>query len=94
MLVVYEDLEKRRRENGALFIMDYNTPLEACDLVAKLFVLTETELRTRRKSVLNYWKKDADWAEPWPSNSRVAVKPVVVRLVEQKMNVQLTARRA
>src|ERR1700734_1273658 len=62
IVVTYQDLETQRQENGAFFIMDYNTPLEDCDPVAKFVVPAEYELRRRQQEVIKVFGKEPTFA--------------------------------
>src|ERR1700722_19706698 len=62
IVVTYDSLEAERRENGRMFIMDYNTPLEDCDSVSTLLVYPEQELRERRKRGLRSFLQEPNWA--------------------------------
>lgn len=93
IVVTYEDLETQRRQNGAFFIMDYNTPLEDCDPVAKFVVLAEDELRRRQQESIKVFGKEPTFATPWPSNRLVAVEPAAIELSAKVVRVCLRARR-
>jgi hypothetical protein len=92
LVVTYDDLEKQRREDGAFFVMDYNTPLEECDPIAKLIVDSEGELRSRQQGALKSSGKQPTFATPWPSNRFVEVESTTVELAERVVNVELSAR--
>jgi hypothetical protein len=93
IVVTYDSLEEQRRENSAMFIMDYNTQLEDCDPVAKLVVYSEQDLRAKRSKALKTFGNEPSWATPWPSNALVEVTPLTIQLMAPTVRVNLPARR-
>jgi hypothetical protein len=89
LTVTYDCVEELRQKGRDYNLMDYGERLDMCDPTVTIILLSDKELRERSNYVHRVFQKTPDWAEPWPSNSRVKAEPVSVELREQITQVQI-----
>lgn len=75
--VCFAELDTLRKEEGLYSLMDYNTPLTACDPVVEISVPSETELRKREEGIWQWNPRTVPvWLLKWPVNGCLApVRP-------------------
>lgn len=82
--VDFIELDTQRKEEGLHSLMDYNTPLTACDREVEISVPTESALRDRQRG-MEQWNSRLRpaWVLEWPINRCLApVRPRRVMLQE------------
>ncbi len=80
--VDFIELDTQRKENGLYSLMDYNTPLTACDPVVEISVPGEAQLRKRQQGIEEWNSRTIPaWLLKWPVNGCLApVQPKRVTL--------------
>jgi hypothetical protein len=79
--ISYAEIEKQRVKNSTIFLMDYNTRLEACDAKVRIMIPTELELRTSLQRASRNCEQPPDWASIWPSNELIETSLREVELI-------------
>lgn len=92
--VKFEDLDTRRLEMGLTSLMDYNTPLTACDPTVEISIPSELELQRRLQAINEWdtWSRPA-WLLKWPANACLApIQPKSVLLESPFTRVDIAVR--
>lgn len=91
--VRFDELDTLRKENGLYSLMDYNTPLTACDPEVEISVPSETELRRREEGIWQWSPRTVPaWLLKWPVNGCLApVQPERVTMKGTVTHVDIVA---
>lgn len=90
----FAELDTQRKENGLYSLMDYNTPLTACDQEVEASVPGEAQLRKRRQGIEEWNSRTVpSWLLKWPVNGCLGpVQPLRVSMVGPVTHVDLVVR--